>query len=217
MKAIVFDMDGVLFDTESLSNKMWYKIADEMGLGDVSQGAIGAIGRNRTDIIQLFYDLYGKDFPSEEFLERTSKACKDEIQKNGLPVMPGVRGLLDYLKKENYTVGLASSSSRNTILSHLERAGFHDYFEIVIGGDMVKHSKPLPDIYLKACEALSRQPEEVIAVEDSPNGIRSAAAAGMKAVMIPDLVKPDEEIRGLYYRCYDSLKDLQRALEEGDL
>lgn len=216
MNTIVFDMDGVLFDTERLSDKMWYKIAEEMNLGDVSEGATGAIGRNKEDIIRLFKDLYGSDFPAKEFLEKTAEACKNEIQEKGLPVMPGARELLDYLKKENYTVGLASSSSRNTVLSHLERAGFQEYFQTVIGGDQVKHSKPNPDIYLKACEKLGKEPGECIAVEDSFNGIRSAVAAGMKAVMIPDILVPDEEIKAIYYREYSSLLAFKEALEKGD-
>ena len=96
-------------------------------------------------------------------------------------------------------------------------SGLGDYFQEIIGGDMVKLSKPKPDIYLKACEAIGMPPEQVIAVEDSPNGIRAAHAAGMKPVMIPDLIQPDEEISALLYRKYDSLLELRDALEADEL
>lgn len=100
------------------------------------------------------------------------------------------------------------------VLSHLRRADFTDFFQVVIGGDMVEHSKPLPDIYLKACELLGVKPENAIAIEDSPNGIRSAAAAGMLPVMVPDMVEPTPEIEELLYHKCDSLFAVRDFLED---
>ena len=99
----------------------------------------------------------------------------------------------------------------------MERSGLGHYFDVIIGGDQVTLSKPKPDIYLKACEAVHMPPGEVIAVEDSPNGIRAAHAAGMKTVMIPDLVQPDAEMLALLYRKYDSLLALKEAFERDEL
>jgi len=100
-------------------------------------------------------------------------------------------------------------------MSHMERSGLKEYFQAVIGGDQVTLSKPKPDIYLKACEAIQMRPEDVAAVEDSPNGIRAAYAANMKPVMIPDMVQPNEELSALLYRKYDSLLEMKKAMEEG--
>ncbi len=217
LKAIIFDMDGILFDTEIMSSKAWFQIAKERGLGDITQLTNDCIGRNRTDISLQFKKKFGEDFDAEEFLTTGRKIMQDWIDKDGLPLMTGTKEILEYLKKNDYTVGVASSSSRKTIMNHMEKSGLGDYFQAIIGGDMVTLSKPKPDIYLKACEAIGMEPEQVIAVEDSPNGIRAAYAAGMKPVMIPDLIKPDEEILSLLYRKYDSLLELRDALEAGEL
>lgn len=217
LKAIIFDMDGILFDTEIMSSKAWFQLAKERGLGDITQLTNDCIGRNRTDISLQFKKKFGEDFDAEEFLTTGRKIMQDWIDKDGLPLMTGTKEILEYLKKNDYTVGVASSSSRKTIMSHMEKSGLGDYFQAIIGGDMVTLSKPKPDIYLKACEAIGMEPEQVIAVEDSPNGIRAAYAAGMKPVMIPDLIEPDEEILSLLYRKYDSLFALRDALKAGDL
>ena len=123
---------------------------------------------------------------------------------------PGVRELLDWLKENGWTVGLASSTRRSSVLNHLEQAGIRDYFSTVITGDMVEHSKPQPDIYLMACRELGADPTEAYAIEDSPNGIRSAHAAGMFPLMVPDMIAPDEEMRRLSSCIF---KDLFEVLE----
>lgn len=217
LKAIIFDMDGILFDTEIMSSKAWFQLAKERELGDITQLTNDCIGRNRTDISLQFKKKFGEDFDAEEFLTTGRKIMQDWIDKDGLPLMTGTKEILEYLKKNDYTVGVASSSSRKTIMSHMEKSGLGDYFQVIIGGDMVTLSKPKPDIYLKACEAIGMNPEQVIAVEDSPNGIRAAYAAGMKPVMIPDLIEPDKEILSMLYRKFDSLLELRDALEAGEV
>lgn len=216
-KAVIFDMDGVLFDTEIMSSKAWLQLSEERGMGNIEQLTTDCIGRNRTDIILQFKKKFGKDFDAEEFLSTGRALMQSWIDRDGLPLMKGCVEILRYLKEKDYTVGVASSSSTKTIMSHMEKAGLRDYFQAIIGGDQVTLSKPRPDIYLKACEAIHMPPAEVIAVEDSPNGIRSAYAAGMKPVMIPDLVQPDEEISALLYRKYDSLLEMKSAMERGSL
>lgn len=216
-KAVIFDMDGVLFDTEIMSSKAWLQLSKERGMGNIEKLTTDCIGRNRTDIILQFKKKFGEDFDAEEFLSTGRALMQSWIDRDGLPLMKGCAEILRYLKEKGYTVGVASSSSTRTIMGHMEKAGLQDYFQAIIGGDQVTLSKPRPDIYLKACEAIHMPPAEVIAVEDSPNGIRSAYAAGMKPVMIPDLVQPDEEISALLYRKYDSLLEMKSAMERGSL
>jgi HAD superfamily hydrolase (TIGR01509 family) len=216
-KAIIFDMDGVLFDTEIMSSKAWLQLSKERNLGNIEQLTTDCIGRNRTDIILQFRKKFGDSFDAEEFLSTGRALMQSWIDRDGLPLMKGCVEILQYLNENGYIVGVASSSSTKTILSHMEKAGLKSYFQAIIGGDQVTLSKPKPDIYLKACEAIHMPPEEVMAVEDSPNGIRSAYAAGMKPIMIPDLVEPDEEISDLLYRKYDSLLELKKAMEMGCL
>lgn len=213
IEAVVFDMDGVLFDTERISIGCWKEIAEEYGLVYTDEVAVECIGRNRKDICAVLRGAYGGDFPAEEFLDRTGRRAQEKVERDGLPVMTGVKELLAFLKENGYRIGLASSTRKVRILDHLKRAGLTDYFEMIIGGDMVEHSKPEPDIYRKACELMGVQPEKAMALEDSPNGIRSAAAAGMKAVMIPDYVSPSPEIQAIYYKKCDTLLDVIGLLQ----
>ena len=167
------------------------------------------IGLNANDSRQVVFDAYGEDFDYPLFREHTGAWFRDYVGKNGIPVKPGVREILEWLKSAGYAVGLASSTKREAVLSHLKHTGLEDYFSVVVGGDMVEHSKPRPDIYLLACDRLGVEPGEAYAIEDSPNGIRSAHAAGMCPVMVPDMIAPDEEMRRL--SCV-ILEDLTQAL-----
>lgn len=217
IKSIIFDMDGILFDTEIMSTKAWLILAKERNLGDIDDLTNDCIGRNRTDIVMQFKKKFGEDFDAQEFLTTGREIMQGWIDKDGLPLMKGTVEILKYLKENGYTVGVASSSSTKTVESHMKISGLRDYFQVIIGGDQVTLSKPKPDIYLKACAAIQMPPDQVIAVEDSPNGIRAAYAAGMKPIMIPDLVEPDAEITKLLYKKYDSLLELRDALAAGIL
>lgn len=210
-------MDGVLFDTEIMSSKAWEQLAKERNLGDIEELTDCCIGRNRADIILQFKNHFGQDFDAEEFLSTGRDMMQSWIDKDGLPLMKGTIEILKYLKENDYIIGVASSSSTKTVLAHMELSGLRDYFQVIIGGDQVALSKPKPDIYLKACEAINMPPEKVYAVEDSYNGIRSAHAAGMLPIMIPDLVEPDEEITKLYYKKYDDLLEMKNAFINGEL
>ena len=121
-----------------------------------------------------------------------------QTQRGGRgPKKPGVEALLSYGKEHGYLLGLATSSRREYSTHLLQDGGIWDYFDAAVFGDMVTHAKPDPEIYQKACEALGAAPQEAVALEDSPNGIRSAHAAGMRTIVVPDLVQPDGEIRRL--------------------
>ena len=205
MRAVVFDMDGLLFDTERLCQDSWMAVAEKNGLPGMKEVFAQCIGRNANDSKRIVMNAYGEDFDYQTFREEASVWYWDYIEKNGLPVMPGAERLLRWLKEHDWVVGMASSTRRSTVLRNLELSGFSDYFSAVITGDMVEHSKPQPDIYLIACRELGVRPEEPYAIEDSPNGIRSAHAAGMKTLMVPDMLQPDEEMRRLSFRIMENL------------
>ncbi len=203
-------MDGVLFDTERVCMESWTAVAAEDGLPDMEKIFPRCIGGNSNDSRKIVLEAYGPDFDYDTFRKKASCRFWELIDKNGLPVKAGVREILAWLKERQWIVGLASSTRRSSVLDHLERAGIRDYFQAIVTGDMVEHSKPLPDIYLIACRRLGIEPCEAYAVEDSPNGIRSACSAGMRPLMVPDMLQPDEEIRRLSYRIF---KDLPEVLE----
>ena len=205
---IIFDMDCVLFDTERISYECWAEVADAMKLGDLGEGIKGCVGLNHTDAEILMSNLYGKDFPFEEFSETVHALMKRRFLEEGVPLKEGVKEILEYLTENGYIVGLASSTGRGSVMEHLEQTGLTHYFRTIVTGDMVEHSKPNPDIYLKACEELGVSPVNAIAIEDSPNGIRSAYRAGMKPVMVPDMIEPTAEIEAMLYGKFYSLLDV---------
>ena len=214
MEAVIFDMDGVLFDTERLSISCWLETAERMGLGDIREGAYGCIGLNRTDSRIFIRQLYGDAFPYDEFRANNSALFQKKIERDGLPVKKGAREILSWLKETGVKTAVASSTNTQTVTGHMERAGFLPYFQEIIGGDMVEHSKPRPDIYLMACRRLGVEPEKASAIEDSPNGIRSAHAAGMLPIMVPDMVEPTAEIEALLFRKCGDLFEVKEFLEE---
>lgn len=210
MKAVVFDMDGILFDTERLWMDGWSEIAKKNGLPNMEEVAKQCIGLNGADTKQTVLNHCGEDFQYDVFSSQIGRWVKDTIQRKGLPMKLGVNKILAYLKQSGTPIGLASSSKYSSIISHLKEANIIDYFDVIVAGDMIEHSKPKPDIYILACNKLGVDPKDTYAIEDSPNGIRSAHAAGMRPIMVPDLVKPDAEMEELSYLiCKDLMEVMQ--------
>ncbi len=214
MNTVVFDMDGVLFDTERLCQDSWLFVAEEDGLPGMEEIFPQCIGRNANDSRKIVMEAYGEDFDYEGFRQRASEWFWNYIEKNGLPMKPGVKEILAWLKENGWIIGLASSTRRSTVQNHLEQAGISGYFSVVVTGDMVEHSKPRPDIYLMACRELGAEPGQAYAIEDSPNGIRSAHAAGMAPLMVPDMLAPDEEMVRLSRRIFQDLGEVLCFLKE---
>lgn len=212
IEAVVFDMDGVLFDTERLFMEGFQEAAAELHIDNVEKAAVGCIGLTMKDTKALFERECGADFSFDEYYAVCAKRFKEKIEKDGLPVKPGVREILTYLKEEGYRIGLASSTGRSGVLGHLKRAGLTDFFEVIIGGDMIEHGKPAPDIYKKACEELMVMPNKAIAIEDSPNGLKAAYAAGLRPVMVPDMIMPTPETAALLYAKCDSLYEAKALI-----
>lgn len=132
-----------------------------------------------------------------------------------MPVKRGLPELLDYLKENRYQTAVASSSSRATVEDYLRRAKMEGIFSTLICGDMVTRSKPEPDIFLKAAEELGAAPADCLILEDSPNGIRAAHAAGMRVIMVPDLIEPTADLRAMASKVCESLHDVILFLENG--
>ena len=211
---VVFDMDGVLFDTERLAADAWYEAARILGIPDIDAGVKGCVGLNHNDTEAFLAKCYGRGFPCEEFMECASRAFREAVERDGLPVKPGVYEILKFLKEIGFKIALATSTRKPGAMGHLKSAGITDYFGTIVTGDMIVHGKPDPEIYKLACSKLSSLPENCIAVEDSPNGVKSAHDAGLKTIMIPDLIEPTEELEKLLYRKFVSLFELKEFLSD---
>lgn len=211
MLSVVFDMDGVLFDTQRLYLLTWYDVGEIMGLSDIKEVAAPCMGMNRNDQKNYLRNHYGKDFDCTTFMEHKDRIFKEYINR-GIDLKPGCVEILKYLKSIGAKVALASSSKRESVMHNVTETGVIQYFDQIICGDMVEHSKPSPDIYFKACEALLVEPSKTFAVEDSYNGVRSAVAAGMKTIMIPDVAPPTKELDAIIYARYNSLLEFMDYL-----
>ena len=196
-KAVVFDMDGVIFDSERLVLACWTEVAESMGIKDMDKVFYKCIGVNMAQSKEITMNYYGPDFPYDTFRAEASRLYHERFDDGRLPMKPGVVELLTFLKEQGYAVGLASSTRYAVVHQEIRDAGILPYFQNLTCGDMVTVSKPNPEIFLKACEALGVAPAEAIAIEDSYNGIRAAHRAGMFPVMVPDMVEPDAEMREL--------------------
>lgn len=195
--AVIFDMDGVIFDSERLFVELWKPIARENGIPDIEETVYRCIGVTTEVTRRIFAERYGEDFPMEAYQKVIRKGFQDVVERGELPVKEGVFSVLEYLKGRGYPTAIASSTTTQTVKKELSIAGLLDFFTVIVGGDMVEKSKPAPDIFLRAAHELVVAPSHCLVIEDSYNGIRAAKAAGMTAIMVPDLLQPDEEMRSL--------------------
>lgn len=213
IQGVVFDADGTLFDTERLARDCWLAVAREWGAAPVEAHYTELIGRNHAGIAALLQEVCGPHFPVEDFTLACSRRVRAAIDADGVPVKAGAREILDFLRDRGIPAALATSSGGAATRMKLERAGLAHCFQAVLTGDMVSRGKPDPEIFLAACQALGLAPSRCLAVEDSPNGIRSAHAAGLRVVMIPDLIPPAPDIEALLFRRFDSLSQLREYLQ----
>ena len=211
-KAIVFDVDGVLLDTEVMICRGWKEVSTRMGRPQVGQHYMDFVGQSRKDIVDRIHRDFGADFDGLEFLERVTDFCVAHWESEGLPFKPGLLEILDYLEEKQVPMALATSTRSSRTKRRMEITGLGHYFQAIVTGDMVPHSKPHPDIYLTACERLGVAPADAIAVEDAPNGIRSAYDAGMQVVMVPDQVPYRPELEPMLLACLPSLTALRDYL-----
>lgn len=211
VKAVIFDMDGVLQDSETISDITWDMAAKEWGFENNFDVLQSCRGCNRADIALKLKDFYGQEFDSVSFLNRTSELFYQIEDEKGIPLMYYAREILEYLKPK-YKLALASSTRGTSVRRQMKAGGLIDFFETLTTGDMVKHSKPEPEIYLKAAESIGIKPENCVAVEDSPNGVKSAYAAGMRVIMVPDKIQPDEDLKKLCWKICPSLEAVKDLL-----
>lgn len=214
INAIVFDMDGVIFDSEKLVVECWVETAEKYGIEGVEQTCRECLGLNRLASKEKFLERYGQDFPYDTYKQEMSDLYHKRAREGALVLKPSVVELLEYLKEEKLAIALASSTREQVVRWELTDAGIIDYFDVVVCGDMVNRSKPEPDIFLKACELLKVQPDTAFAIEDSYNGIRAAHAGGLRPIMVPDLAEPTKEMEALSEVILPSLIEVIEYVKE---
>lgn len=211
VKAIIFDMDGVLLDSETVCDRTWKMAFKELDMECNPAVLKACIGCNKTDSARIIREHLGDDFDSEKFLERTSYFFHKIEQDEGIPLKPYVTEVLEYLSKK-YVLALASSTREESVRRELSNAGIIKYFNSLTCGDMVTHSKPDPQIYSMACNSIGMSPQNCIAIEDSYNGVKSAVAAEIPAIMVPDKLPPNEEMHKITTAICSDLKVMIQTL-----
>jgi len=209
-KAAIFDMDGLILDSERTVLSIWKQIGEKYGFSNIREYGISVIGKNKKATIDEFERVYGE--PGDRY-ERELREIYNGLAAEGkVPLKPHTIELLSAMKNAGMKIAIASSSTREEVTSQMEVLGALPYFDTCVCGDQVTKSKPDPEIFLLACEALGVKPEEGVGLEDSFNGVRSCKASGLYTIMVPDIIQPDDEMKELADVILPSLKDVQDFL-----
>lgn len=199
IKAVLFDLDGTVLDTEKLLVRYWVQAANEAGFPMRREHALQLRSLASAYAEPLLREWFGESCSYWTLRERRMALMAADLAENGLEVKAGIPELLAYLGEKGYRRAVVTATNAERAEEYLRSAGLYEAFDDLISAHMVKNGKPKPDVYLYAAERLGLSPPECVAVEDSPNGVRSASAAGCKTVMIPDLTEPEEDFLPLLY------------------
>lgn len=210
IKGFVFDMDGVLLDTESVCDRTWELAANDFNLTRDDAMRIISLcrGTNKKTSREIILREIGSDFDVDSFMKATSDYFKKIESEEGISTKPYAKECLSYLKEKGYRLALASSTRQVVVEKELKAVGLFDFFEHLVCGDMVTNSKPDPEIYSTAVKELGLEPADCIAIEDSLNGLKSGKSAGLLTIMVPDRVAANDETKTVTDYLYDSLRDV---------
>lgn len=210
IKLVIFDMDGLMFDTEVLVKRAWREIGEKNNYDITMDFLKSLLGLNKISIGKRFRETFGEDFPFEKFHLEHHEIADRIIEKEGLGIKKGLIELLNFLDERSIKKAVATSSNRNRAEKLLNTAGILERFDTVLCGDEVSNGKPDPEIFLNVCKKVGIKPEEAIVLEDSEMGLKASVAGGIKCIIVPDLVEPSEENSGL---AYGVLKNLEEVIK----
>lgn len=212
IKAVIFDLDGTITDTEKYYKIAWPKALNHFGYEADENIALELRSLGRPFAPQKFKEWYGDSFDYNKVREYRKGIVEELIKENGIPLKPGAKEILQWLRDNKIMTAVATANDFERTKGYLVKLDLFDSFDRIICANMVDLGKPAPDIYSYACKQLEVLPSEVFAVEDSPNGIKSAYAAGCNVIMVPDLTEPDEELEKMLYKRVDKLMDITGLL-----
>ncbi len=213
IQGVIFDMDGLMLDTEKLLIRFWMQAAQEAGFAMTLEHVLGIRSLSAVYAEPRLKGIFGENFDYQGIRARRRELTAEYIAAHGIEKKPGLDELLEYLSRNHYRAAVATATARPQAEAYLKQVGVYQYFSAFVCGDMVTKGKPDPEIYQKSSAALGLAPEQCLALEDSPNGILSAHRAGCRPVMIPDLTQPDPELHQILYACVPSLADVIQILK----
>ena len=213
VRAVIFDMDGLMFDTERPARGAWFRAMLERGYALDDGVYLKVIGRTSLATRAIFIEAFGPDLPIDAIESSATRHLRDLIEPTP-PIKPGLLELLDFIDELGLIMAVASSTARAEVTRRLNACRLERRFSAVVAGDDVSAGKPAPDLFFRASELLRVPPAECVVLEDSHVGIEAAAAAGMTPMMIPDMVEPSARCRGLAACVVSSLSDVGQVLRQ---
>ena len=216
IRGILFDMDGVLLDSETLALEAFVTAARDLGHDIPVEFARQMIGLPGDACARLVIDTYGSGVDLDALFRTQDKRMHELVEAGRLILKQGVIPLLDDLDRLGLPRAIATSSSRARTDTHLRHVGIHERFDAIITRDDVTHGKPDPEPYLKAAHALGIEPAYCLAIEDSHNGARAAHAAGIRVIVVPDLMAPNEEIIGKAHAIMENLHEVREFITRAE-
>ncbi len=211
--AVLFDIDGLMLDTERMALAAWKEALAERGYTLEEASALRLLGLTVQDTAEILESIFGVGWPYKEVYARRMEIYDNDIRTNGIPVKPGLMELLDFLEANQVAKGVVSSTPCHFASRKLEHAGLGKRFQVVICADMAARGKPAPDLFFEAARQMNFPPRQCVVLEDSDAGIIAAHEAGMLPVMIPDMKQPTPQVRALAYRVLPSLVEVIPLLE----
>ncbi len=205
IQGVLFDMDGLILDTEKLYSRFWQEAANALGYPMTREQALGMRSLNRDAGEAKLKSYFGEEVSYTKVRNKRIALMDAFVEKEGVYTKPGIFELLDFLKKEEIRTAVATSSPMERTIKYLSSVNLQDRFDALISGYMVEKGKPEPDIYIYAAGELKLAPQACLVLEDSPAGILAAHRAGCMPVMIPDLDQPDEDTKKLLFAKTDTL------------
>ena len=212
----IFDMDGLLIDSETVSQKNWMKVAKRHGFELPVEITNKFLGRSAKDVQMIFESEADTEVDFWTIKNEVVSENHKQFETEGVKLMPGVKELLEYLKVKNKRMVVATSTYQDLAVKRLKMAGIYDYFETVVSGDMVENSKPNPEIFNLACDKIGVSRLNALILEDSNTGIEAAHNAGIRSVMVPGIMLPTDSSKVYSFMIVDSLNDVIRYLEENE-
>lgn len=213
IKAFIFGLDGTLIDTEKIYRQVWPQAMKSLGYEytDVQYLSMRSLGRPYAPA--KFKEWYGQDFDYDG-ARRVRKGLFDAyVAEHGIEIKKGAIELLEYLRSKGIVTAIATATDLDRAEEYLKFVGLYGYFDKVISATMVDEGKPSPKVYQYASMELGFEPSECVAVEDAPNGIKSAYSAGLKVIMVPDQTEPEEDIMHMFYAKVESLDQIIGLVE----
>ncbi len=205
IKGVLFDMDGIVLDTEKLYTRFWQEAAQSLGYPMTYEMGLGMRSLSKEAGEKQLKAYLGESVDYQEVRNKRIEMMTSYIEEHGVEIKPGIHELLVFLKERGVKTAIATSSPLDRAEKYLSQVGLVDKFDEIVSGHMVEHGKPAPDVYLYAANKLGLLPEECLVLEDSPTGLLAANRAGCIPVMIPDQDQPDEKVKELVYAVAENL------------